>query len=72
MARYVLDRLEGDWAIVEAEDGSMTRIARTLLSEAHEGDALEEANGQWQVDPVRTEALREAVRQRLKRLARNK
>jgi len=68
MARYVLDRFEGDWAIVEAEDGSITRIARTLLSKAHEGDALEETKGQWQVDPVRTEALREAVRQRLLKL----
>ena len=70
MAHYVLDRFEGDWAMVEAEDGSIIRIARALLPDVHEGDALEETNGQWQVDPERTEALREAVRQRLKKLKR--
>lgn len=56
MARYVLDRYEGDWAILEDEDGRMLKVARDTLPQASEGEALEEADGRWRVDPERTEA----------------
>ena len=68
MNGYVLDRFEGNWAILEAEDGSMHQIDRTLLAEAHEGDVVTETEGQWSVDHERTRQIREAVRQRLARL----
>ena len=71
MAHYVLDRFEGNWAILEAEDGSMRQIDRVLLTEAHEGDVLVEMDGQWSVDHERTRQIREAVRQRLARLTKN-
>ena len=45
MARYVLDRYEGDWAILEDEDGRMLKVARDTLPQASEGEALEEADG---------------------------
>ena len=70
MTRYVLDRFEGDRAVVEDENGSMHSIDRSLLPDAREGDALVESDGRWTVDPERTQALRDAVRQRLKRLKR--
>lgn len=72
MARYVLDRYEGDWAILEDEDGRMLKVARDTLPQASEGEALEEADGRWRVDPERTERLRRQVRARLERLKRGK
>ncbi len=71
MARYVLDRYEGDWAILEDEDGRMLKVARDTLPQVSEGEALEEADGQWRVDPERTERLRRQARERLARLKRN-
>ena len=71
MARYVLDRYEGEWAILEDEDGRMLKVARDTLPQASEGEALEEADGQWRVDPERTERLRRQARERLARLKRN-
>lgn len=71
MARYVLDRYEGDWAILEDEDGRMLKVARDTLPQASEGEALEEADGRWRVDPERTERLRRQARERLARLKRN-
>ena len=70
MTRYVLDRFEGDRAVVEDENGSMHSIDRCLVPDACEGDALVETDGHWSVDSERTRALREAVRQRLKKLKR--
>lgn len=72
MARYVLDRYEGDWAILEDEDGRMLKVARDTLPQASEGEALEEADGRWRVDPERTERLRRQARARLERLKRKK
>jgi len=72
MARYVLDRYEGDWAILEDEDGRMLKVARDTLPQASEGEALEEADGRWRVDPERTERLRRQARARLERLKRGK
>ncbi len=72
MARYVLDRYEGDWAVLENEDGRMLKVARDTLPQASEGEALEEADGRWRVDPERTERLRRQARARLERLKRGK
>ena len=72
MARYVLDRYEGDWAILEDEDGRMLKVARDTLPQASEGEALEEADGRWRADPERTERLRRQARARLERLKRGK
>ena len=72
MARYVLDRYEGDWAILEDEDGRVLKVARDTLPQASEGEALEEADGRWRVDPERTERLRRQARARLERLKRKK
>lgn len=72
MARYVLDRYEGDWAVLENEDGRVLKVARDTLPQASEGEALEEADGRWRVDPERTEQLRRQARARLERLKRKK
>ena len=36
----IIDRFEGEFAIVEAEDGSMYDIPKKILADACEGDAL--------------------------------
>lgn len=39
--RYTIDRFEGDFAVVELEDGGMTNVPRCALpAEAGEGDIV--------------------------------
>ncbi|MBQ9948035.1 MAG: DUF3006 domain-containing protein [Oscillospiraceae bacterium] len=53
-----IDRLEGDKAILEMDDGSIREISvYELPAEAHEGSLLIETNGYYQLD-TRTEAER--------------
>ena len=71
MAKYVLDRYEGDWAGLEDESGRMLKVGRDTLPQVSEGEALEEEDGYWRVDPERTERLRRQARERMERLKRN-
>lgn len=63
----IIDRFEGNLAVLETDDG-MKNIERSLLPEnAAEGDVLV-YDGSWTVDTAATEQRRERTRKRLKRL----
>lgn len=63
----IIDRFEGDLAVLETDDG-MINVERSLLPEnAAEGDVLV-YDGSWTVDTAATEQRRERTRKRLKRL----
>ena len=70
MKLYILDRIEGDFALLEDSDtGKMNPVPLGQLpAPLQEGDCLVEENGTFQVDPERTRQRREEVLQRLKRL----
>ena len=63
----IIDRFEGDLAVLETDDG-MINVERSLLPEnAAEGDVLVYKSS-WTVDTAATEQRRERTRKRLKRL----
>ena len=63
----IIDRFEGNLAVLETDDG-MKNIERSLLPEnAAEGDVLV-YDGSWTVDTAATKQRRERTRKRLKRL----
>ena len=63
----IIDRFEGNLAVLETDDG-MKNIERSLLPEnAAEGDVLVYKSS-WTVDTAATEQRRERTRKRLKRL----
>lgn len=66
----IMDRFEGDIAILETDSG-MVDVQRNILPEnASEGDVLAEKNGAYIVDNEATEARRAAVRAKYSRLRR--
>ena len=66
----VIDRFEGDYAVLETEEG-MTDIHRGHLpGAAREGDVLIYSCGGWSIDRTATEERRRANSERLKRLLR--
>ncbi len=68
MQRWLIDRIEGDWAVCET-DGGMEKLPRAALPQgAREGDVLLREDGVLRVDEPGTAARRAAVEDRFQRL----
>lgn len=64
----IIDRFEGDTAVLETDSGMMN-IHRSLLPEnAAEGDVLTYESGTWEIDRQLTDHRRSRIQQRLRRL----
>lgn len=64
----IIDRFEGNIAVLETDSGMMD-IDRSLLPEnAAEGDVLTYENGAWVIDRQLTDYRRSRIQQRLHRL----
>ena len=70
MKLYVLDRIEGNVALLEDQDtGRIIPFPLDQLpASLREGDCLTQENGVFQVDSERTRQRREAALQKLKKL----
>lgn len=63
--RYIIDRFEGDFAVVEKEDGSFEQILRaTLPAGAQEGDIVD----MGVINAETTAQKKEELKNRLNRL----
>lgn len=63
MATFVLDRFEGDYAVLEDEKGAMQNVKRALLPHGlKEGDVLREENGDYTFDEPATRERSERIR----------
>ena len=64
----IIDRFEGEYAVVETEDG-MININRSFLpAGAREGDSIVCENGKYSVDKETTVNLHNAVKEKLSKL----
>ena len=68
----VFDRKEGDTAFLETDSGIIGISADELPSDASEGDILIKIDGAWLVDREATEKRRHRIRNKLKRLMKNR
>ena len=60
--RGIIDRFEGDIAVVEIEGRKMIHITRRLLPpEAQEGDVIAEESGAYHIDRVETERKKKEI-----------
>lgn len=67
--RLIIDRFEGDDALLEEESGAMRRVSRASLPlGAREGDCLLKQDGRLYPDPNRTLQRREQAAKRLEKL----
>lgn len=58
----VIDRFEGDFAVVEEDDSRHFSLERRLLPEnAREGDCIIEKNGSYEVDVEATQKRRDEI-----------
>ena len=63
-----IDRFEGDYAVLETDEGMVNIHRAHLPSSAREGDIVNYSNGGFSIDRAETDRLRGAVRDRLHRL----
>lgn len=67
----IIDRFEGELAVLETDNGMITVSRSSVSPEAQEGDVLRFENGVYLPDREATEARRAAVREKLNKLRRN-
>ncbi|MBE6851612.1 MAG: DUF3006 domain-containing protein [Ruminococcus sp.] len=65
---YIIDCFEGEFAIVETDDGTLKLLRAELPESAAEGDVLQRTEDGWQVDAESTQARREKLAARRRRL----
>lgn len=69
MERYILDRLEEDWAVMEGEGGSFLEIRKDALPpDSREGDVFCRAEDAWVPVPEEAQARAARIRQKMNRL----
>ncbi len=67
--RYVIDRFEGNYAILECESGKDLVILKSKLpSLAKEGDVLICCNGIYTIDVNATNELKKRLNEKMKKL----
>ncbi|MBE6848641.1 MAG: DUF3006 domain-containing protein [Ruminococcus sp.] len=64
----IIDRIEGDYAVVEAGEQMLHIAIAELPQEAAEGDILTQTESGWLIDVQATQARREAMAARRARL----
>ncbi|MDD3365513.1 MAG: DUF3006 domain-containing protein [Syntrophomonas sp.] len=63
MRKGIIDRFEGDYAIVEIE-GSMNSIMRSdIPNDAHEGDLMVFDNNQWTIARENTDKRKKEIQE---------
>ncbi|WP_088187341.1 DUF3006 domain-containing protein [Desulfosporosinus sp. FKA] len=56
----IIDRFEGDFAVVEVDGRSMENIPKSdIPAGAREGDVLRPVNGKYEIDSEETKRLRD-------------
>ena len=66
MEKAVIDRIEGDFAVCEMQDGTMSDIPLfDLPAEAKEGSVILQSDGKWIVDKQEEEQRRDRIRRKM-------
>lgn len=70
---YILDRFEGNFALLVSKEGDERLVCREALGAAKEGDAFYlSEDGSFVYDAALTEARKESVKSRFARLVKRK
>ena len=69
--RYIVDRIEGDVAVLERDDLELVDVPLTELPEGvRQHDCLEVEDGAWRIDRDRTAERKRRIEEKMRRLFR--
>lgn len=68
MKKYIIDRFEENFAVLEKEEGGTVDVERHLLPGAKKGDVIIEKDGKYFVDEKLTKERKAAIAEKVRRL----
>lgn len=68
--KYIIDRFEGDFAILELESSFMQVLKNMLPENSKEGDLLEQTETGWKLCPEETNSRKQELAERRRRMLR--
>lgn len=68
----IIDRIEGEIAVLETDEGMIEIGAKELPADASEGDILVNFDGKWQIDHEASAQRRALIANKLKRLMKDR
>ena len=68
MKRYIVDRIEENFVVLERETGGSIDVKRELLPNAERGDVLTEENGVFRIDEKETFERKKRISEKMNKL----
>ena len=66
--KYIIDRFEGEFAVLEKEDGGTIDVPKSEIENAKEGDVILFENGVYIIDAEETEKRKALIEEKMKKL----
>ncbi len=66
--KFVIDRFEGDYAVLEKEDGGTIDVLKSLIENGAEGDVLVFDGESYTKDKEETQTRKKRIEEKMKRL----
>ena len=68
MEKFIVDRFEEDFAVLESENGGTTDVLKTELPDVKKGDVLIYENGVYTVCEDETQKRKDLIEKKLRKL----
>ncbi len=68
MKKFIVDRFEEEYAVLEKEEGGTIDVLKSELPEVKEGDLLIYENGFYTVDYEETQKRKELIQEKMRKL----
>ena len=68
MKKFIVDRFEEEYAVLEKEEGGTIDVLKSELPEVKEGDVLIYENGFYTVDYEETQKRKELIQEKMRKL----
>lgn len=68
MEKYIIDRFEGEFAVLERESGGTKDIPKAQLPGAREGDVIIFEGGTYRIDKEETQKRKELIAEKMHKL----
>jgi len=66
--KFILDRFEGDYAVLEKEEGGTIDVLKEKVNGAREGDVLLFENGKYTVSEEETHIRKKRIEEKMRKL----
>lgn len=66
--KYIVDRFEGEFAVLEKEEGGTIDVPRSEIPKAKEGDVVLFENGAYSIDAEETKKRKALIEEKMKKL----